>query len=387
MKTTQTVSKYVLGAFLVVAMQSCSGFNQDPFTEKIDAIKNAVPPTVDQKDQNELRTQFLTFETPDIVGFKESVKGNYTFKVKHYFGADYNLNIDVANLTDFPGLQFNKATNEITWTPFKGIVPSNKTVTSKVLVFKIEPVSISGTSTKISTHTVKVPVFIESDLAKPEIVKVEILNYMVEEGNKLEFNVIVKDNSASQSTIPSLQFLSQANMRSVASYTFIRTPSFDTVTQTWKFVVTVDLISADVTKSMEDAPLMISAVNSFGYTSMPTQVRLTVATKLVKAQSTLPSANTFVAGKENTVSFTIFDPSGESQVSLLTTVGLPAGASLTCANQAKMFAECKLTWTPDVSEIGKVYRAGMSIQTKGTAAMDTRTVTNDILFDINVITK
>lgn len=332
--TMQTLKTLAAWTVLAGALAGCSGgLNQDPYANQPDEVKNAGPmdPKPKEKKGDALSSAYLRIQSEDSYEFREGVETKVTIKGavladvnghEPILGQDYQLTID--NMTDFPGASFDAMSGEFKWTPKPGYVSEEYTRNVHIeatLTTLFQPIlqtkkSIVGVITRASID--------------PTVESVDDLTSApTKEGETRDFRVWVRDPHASDKspdTKPRLAIVSDgAGSSSAANLIYCvgtggcTNPDKDpNDPQRFGFKLRLDLTNKEITKDTTTLSFGVIAISRFGETSAVRSQKVVVKSKLQDPEiswSTADSINV-VAGKENLVNFTVYDPGSEGTLTI-----------------------------------------------------------------------
>lgn len=372
-----------------LGLAACTGFKQDPFSDKEDAIKNATPPST--KPVQQTGPDRILFDVPLVNTFKEGVEGKLQIDYRSLLSGPYKYWVEISNLDSFPGATFDNQKNIFTWKPAPGTVDSGmavKTFELQVTVFA-EPTDGSSKTTRKETLTAVVAV--ENDMEKPTITGVKyngnlVTNLQTEEGKVVTLEVQVRDNTDGKNT--SLMFSALSNYRTVSPYAkFLGKTLNDPIGKIWSYTVQVDLTNAEITTGMDTASFLVSAVNEWGQVSVPYSVNMTVLTRMGATASTLPTAIQAKAGQLTTIPFVISDSLNESYPEFAMLSGADINTvRVDCErNPDRVFIMCSVLLNPTATQVGQSFTFQIVTETRGSAVQDSRRVRNNINVNYTVV--
>lgn len=338
----------------------CS-MKQDPFADKSDDIRTAQPPKEKPMPTPIVITtaDVLQIDTDDFYTFQEGTKGEFKITGRvliqidgktPVLNKDYELNVD--NISEFPGATFNKTTGMFSWTPPTDFVDQNYTrqVTMEV---SIRTMRDSYARSEI------VKVFVERLMTDPSIVSVDDLTAQpLREGDIRAFRAVVFDPDAENTAkaMPQLMITNaQAGANIGSRVKVVSGPTRDTVNKSnWIFDLQIDLRDIEITKSEDTLQFGLMSVSRFGRSSAPKSVPVKIKTLVSEPIISWPSGSsiTFVAGQPNVATFTIMDPKSEGKVRL-TFTQCPVGktpAVCRCQAVGQTQSTCTIEWRPDKAD-------------------------------------
>lgn len=367
----------MIGLLSVLVFAGCTGFNQDPLKDASNAVKNGVPPNTKTDFENALPKESYNLIQPEggSLVFKVGKTTTFLIQLKGYMPA-YDYSFSIENMADFPGAKLDAAGN-FTWNPPSTMLAGSvyhKSFDAKVI---IRATGKNGGT--ILTNSENILFHVETDATTVPSVKSivfppAIFNpLMIEEGNVRDVTVFAEDLDGQDTAgmKPTLVFSGL-----LAPYSAVRATRFTAATNQWEFDVRIDLGAADVTKTVQSAPLLVQVLNRLNKSSVPFKIDFTVLPRLGAALSTFNNATVFKLNVENKVPFTIYDAQGESIPTLISTGSLPLGAVISCEKTTRWFQQCVFEWTPN--SIGG-FSTILEIETRSSSLTDTRPPVKNII--------
>lgn len=284
--------------------------------------------------------------------------------------SNYELEVIIENMSDFPGATFNKATRTFGWTPTGSIFNGqlNRRMQLNV-VFIGKPSSKNKTSTVVFRRDWPVKIDVTRSPSQPQITQWSIFPAFVQEGSitKIWLQITDKDAGKSMDQYPRLVLNGVAKGAALEPY--IKISDVQQIsTDTFKYEVLLDLEDVELTTSVKDFELQFSPQSQFGATGGSKTWSVTVYTSLKKPVSTWTGVQKFKAGVENTYVFTVFDGAGEGTLEYFAGLAkLPVGANVKCDNsQNASYLVCTMTWTPDPMQVGQTFNSTISVKSSFT---------------------
>lgn len=353
LKISRVFQTATVALALAIIGAGCS-MHQDPYADQSDAVKNRVAPEKDKAPPpgKADKQEALWIDADDNFEFKEGAANSVVTigarvsseLLGHdpVLGQDYTLSID--NLADFPGASFDAPTGQLTWSPRPGFVQSNYT---RNVHFDV---TLTTKFSPIRKTTKSILAVVTRSKIDPSIVSIEDLSVNpIHEGEARVFKVVVRDPHAddqddmrplltvvaSDNTKPSAAgYITQQKGMGTANPT--RDPNDPTL---WNFNLVIDLRNKELTTGKTTLGFGLVATSRYGEASPIKTGNATVITSLNDPLVTWPDSQPIdvVAGKENTVTFSVFDPKAEGNLSVNFTtrcdVTLGGAATCSCAAQ------------------------------------------------------
>lgn len=380
---------FLISLLAAIVFGGCTGFKQDPFQDKIEAIQNAKPPDTKPEPTRPMSPGAASIIVTNRTVFKEGKTGSFTLSVKSLLEG-YSYKIQVANLDEFKNATFDAATGVFSWTPEQGTITS-------VDGFQEFTLKTSIVATPISTAVPQVPlvgndpvtVIVQDNASRPTVKNVRAsmgspVSTFFEEGTSRSFVVTIEDfdsvNAAGM--MPTLDFKGK-----LAEYTTASTPRFYATRNEWEFDIRIDLTTADLTKSVDTASLIISAQSRSSQLSAPfPKMDFTILMKFGTAASNLPVVGTEIkANVQNSIPFMIYDTNKEAVLNVLAPMFLPTGAQIICDKSTLPFQLCYLNWTPSSFDIGRNFNVLVPVEFKNPNPADIRTARSNVAMILRVV--
>ncbi len=348
-KLTAVCSTAFLLALTISAVGCSNGLEQDPYANQPDAVKDSTVPTEKQKRDERGQAdkpESLRIDSDDSFSFVEGQENSYKITGRilasvnghePVLGQDYELTVE--NINELSGASFDAASGKLTWTPPVGYVDQaytqnvnvEVTLTTKFLPIRRTTKSIVAVVTRKSTN--------------PVIESVEDIGTIATaEGSVRNFQIVVYDPHAddkSPNNLPRLVFVSVNNGKASATPYLICLPSCSSPTKIagrsgyYTFKAALDVSNVEVTNSKVTLSFGVMAVSRFGEASGVTSANASVYTSISKPELSWAETEpiSVVAGQENTVNFTVYDPLSNSDLTVTfnTRCDLVLGANSTCA--------------------------------------------------------
>lgn len=356
-------------AVLSVVMSACS-FNQDPFEEKSDQIKNGIPPELDKEPPlpKPLASDALRIDTLDFYTFKEEVEGEIQISGRVLTAnPQFELSIDSNSLKDFPGAVFDPKTGVFKWTPPRESTGAEYGLPKRLVVRLTAPSPVGGA---IIGTTKAILVYVTRSEVDPEIVSIDdLVKLPVREGTLQKFNVVVRDPDSidAEGLRPSLVAIPSVRGPSdISGLIYMQEPStlepnpaqdpIDKKKWTFKMVLDLrapaaDMRGRDFTRTQDRFKFGLQVNSRFGRKAFKNDGEAQIWTDVMKPEVSWFDPMTVVAGQENLIQFTVYDPYAEGQltINLLTRIDLelPGPAVWKCIPSSREgnFL-CKLNWKP-----------------------------------------
>lgn len=349
------IKSLILLLTLFVLSACHNGWNQDPFADEPEDVRNPVPKT------NEVPTQppsqsvmFIDMET-----FWNSYEGNsitlpFTWRLTHPNSTF--LRLEVENLEElFPGATLNvneaEKSGDLSLVIPEGYVPGSLYVAQVPLTFSLYA-DIDG-EVQIRKLTVAVNV-LRTSVGQPVIERFENVPNSMIEGEKRAFQVFVRDNDSANG--PVLSIRGTGNGFNSAAHLIDHFMSGQQVPGNpglWKYEGLIDLDYNDVelTKSQLDLSALFIAYSAFGVPSNSKRMNFRVYSSASEPQFYFGSNRiSFKKETANNYVFSVVDEKGEGSLSarfIDCTGDLGQGAQCSCQGSGPQLS-CTVSWTPTV---------------------------------------
>lgn len=350
----------------VLAITACQ---QDPFADKSDKIKNGVPPEL-QRDPPKEKAQSkdsYQIDALEFYEFHEQVESEITLSGR-VLQAKATFTLQIDNLAkDFPGATFDSVTGIFKWTPPRQTTGGDYQKTLRMIVRLNTKDLVSG---KDGGTTKEIPIHITRSELDPEFVTIDdIKTVPTREGEIRKFNVIVKDPDSADAdgkrpVITSV--IAQIGTADLSSLVYMQdagpNPMQDPSNkQQWIFKMFLDLrVQADqrgrdFTRTTDVFKFGLKATTQFGRSTMKAY-DAAVITDVLKPEISWFEPVEAIAGQENTIQFTVFDPYAEGNLSVnfISRVDQLQGAATASCKTASREGNvlCKISWKPLVTTTG-----------------------------------
>ncbi|CAN5563217.1 hypothetical protein BH10BDE1_BH10BDE1_29200 [soil metagenome] len=357
--------------FLGAGLMACS-LNQDPYADKSEAIKQGVPPEVDRPAPvpKPVASDALRIDSLDFYTFKEQVEGEITISGR-VLAANPTFELSIDNLKDFPGAKFDSKLGSFKWLPPRDTT-GGEYGAPKRLVVRLTAPSMTGGATLGTTKAILL--YVTRGELDPEIVSVEDLvkPNPTREGEVRKFNVVVKDPDSSDvdggrpriNAIPAKRGASDISglVYMEESTTTDPNPVQDASNkQLWTFKMLLDLRvpvdqrGRDFTRTQAKFIFGLQATSRFGRVGVK-EVEASILTDVLKPEVSFFDPIDVVAGQENVIQFTAFDPYAEGKVTVnfVTRVDqLPGSAIQNCKAASREGNQlCRISWKPTATTKG-----------------------------------
>lgn len=356
-----------------LALGAGCSLEQDPYADQPDSIKKSVPPEQSKGEPSRATaSDALRIDTADFYSMKEGKPTEIAISARVLLSVNGNtpvlgkdFDVEVENLKDFPGAQYDPVTGKFTWTPPFGFVDKESTRNAAlklVLTTHFEP---------RMTRRKEVLIFVTRAENDPEIVEVTDLNSWntYEEGQEIPFTVRVKDPDAlpMAGMRPRILLIEAGTNRSGSPYVQLDpgwrgdNPFQDPMDPSvWIFRMVFDTTKKEVTQSQENFSFGVVVTSRFGRVSAPKTVTLQLKTSIRPPKTTWLTVADFYAGQQNKFSFSAFDALEEGDVTVTTKnlKDLPGGnAAFRCRSMNNSSSQsCTLDWlVPDTVKDGSTY--------------------------------
>lgn len=369
---TQRKNSIPLGLLLLsMSLAMTIGCQQDPYANKSEEIRNGIPPELQQvpKAEKPRDKDALHIDSLDFYTFKESVMSEITFSGRVLEpNGKFELSLD--NKAKFPGATFGPAKSgapgfyTFTWNPPRDTTGTEYAVERRLVVRLTSPATTPTGTTEGTTKAVLI--YVTRAEVDPEIVSVDnLITVPTREGELRKFNVVVKDPDAADAdgARPRLVSLpAQKGIKDVAGLVYMQevvtpelNPQFDSLTGHWTFKMILDLrVQADqrgrdFTRNQETFKFGLQTVSRYGRVGMK-DVDASILTDVMKPDVSWFDVIDAVAGQENVIQFTVFDPyaEGKLNVSFITRVDQLPGAAVSNCKTASREGNvlCRISWKP-----------------------------------------
>ena len=372
MKQPKSFSLGLLAATIAMiagVVTGATGCQQDPFANKSEQIRNGIPPEL-QKEPTAAKPRdkdALRIDSLDFYSFKEQIESEFTItgRVLEPKGT-FELSVD--NLKEFPGAKFDPKTGNFKWTPPRDTT-GGEYGRERRLVVRLTSPSLTGGTTEGTTKAILI--FVTRAELDPEIISVDdLVRVPTREGEIRKFNVTVRDPDATDvdggrprlNSIPSKRGPSDVSGLVYLQESVDPNPMQDPANkQQWIFKMVLDLRvpadqrGRDFTRTQENFKFGLQAISRFGRNAVR-DVDASILTDVLKPEVSWFDPIEAVAGIENVIQFTVYDPYAEGKLSVnfVTRVDqLPGAATSSCkvvSREGNVL--CKISWKPLATTTG-----------------------------------
>jgi hypothetical protein len=383
---------FILNALVLVVLgyfQSGCGqsFVKDPLINKPSPLQNGQIPNNKIKDPTNTPSDAIKIDSSDIVSFMEEREDKIELKVR-VLQPDYEGQLFIDNFDEFPGAKFDSQSGEFVWTPAKGLVTDGF---SRQLELRISAIAKtlenSDDNAPILMTQKRIIILLNRKLSLPEIKKVDGLPPQMREGDSRILYVQIVDPDAGSTLKEEPHLVVEAfdkDTKSLAPFVSILETTPDYAKKEWKYKLKIDLEKAEITRSSELYGVNIQVINHFGKVSSLYPIGFRIFTKLNKPNTTWKNGYEFLAGEEGRVSFLIYDPGQEGEVSLKGQPQIPQGSTLNCLRASLGVASCEFKWNPSSQYIGKSQHLKFEIQNRSTDYRDSNIESNSVDLKLSV---
>ncbi len=350
------MNKLIAFAIVVLSMAAasgCGGWDQDPMSGKDGVLKDGWPYPTKPIGTKPVNPNMITITAPYFVSFEEEKNRKFEILVR-VLEDGYTADLEIENLSDFPGATYNTTDNVFSWTPAKGYVESMgvgvsvlKELKIKVNAYKTGSIVYSG------DHKVEIRVF--RDYTAPEITRIDMPRQVMREGERMDISVYYSDKDADpndRSTWATLRLESFPALKSLAGLMqFSRTNKGAGATE-YVTTMRVDLSEGDLSANLDVYSVGLSMISRYGKTSATQRMDLTLLTSFATPITTWTEKIQVTVDTPMTYKFDIFDPKQEQVLTSDSFAGLPLGSDIQCQSTARSVLNCVLTWTPQAGTEG-----------------------------------
>jgi hypothetical protein len=369
-----------IGLSFLVA--SC-GLNQDPLKSLNSKVKDSRPVTKPDQKVDPVASDALRIDSESIVTFTEGVAGHFEAHAK-VFLSDYTASdLQIDNASEFPGMTYDAATGILTWTPEVGSVHEDF-YTTKMLTLKLSATSINKNMPPlIASKNIQIIVN-RTNYNAPKFTSASQDLKSISEGMSDEYCFAFSDDDSldQNGKRPRVEiFQDSASDVNIAGYATVSSLDFSSSDRTWNACIQINLQNAELTKDVASSNLNFRIYSRFNKVSPDYHTEIKIYTQLGDVVSTFPDKTVVKPQVDNHISFLVYDPHFEGNVTL-DSQSLPAGATVTCKPQQEMLA-CDFAWNPTADQANSSPDATVTF--KSTNKKDSsRSHDTDLTLDIHV---
>jgi hypothetical protein len=364
----------VLAALFVVSAAMGCSVNQDPFEEKSDQIKNGIPPELDKEPPvpKPLASDALRIDALDFYTFREEVEGEISISGRVLTAnPQFELTIDSTSLKDFPGAVFDGKTGVFKWTPPRESTGTEYGVPKRLVVRLTAPSPVGGA---IIGTTKAILVYVTRSEVDPQILTVDdLVRTPVREGELRKFTVTVRDPDSIDADGLRPRLVAVPSVRGpsdVSGLVYMQDPTvadpnpvqdpMDKKKWIFKMVldlrVPADMRGRDFTRAQDKFKFGLQVTSRFGRVGYKNDGEVMIWTDVMKPEISWFSPIEVIAGQENVVQFTIYDPYAEGKltVNFQTRLDqLPGSAISKCISASREGnILCTISWKPLATTTG-----------------------------------
>lgn len=378
--------KKMLIPVLVLAAAGCGKFQEDPLKGQARELGNGRPPAERVDAPEAVSQNMLRLDVLNKFSFKEGRADEYDISAR-VLAPNYTVEVVIVNIADFPGATYDAITGKMKWTPPAGFILADLSRKLNMLIEATGIPRFAGEDYFKVQRTVEIEVVREPSV--PEILSKTNLDW-IREGQTKSVEIVVRDADAALGKAPVLDLLPSSSGFNLAPYARVGNPRRSTSSpDQYTFTVSIDLSSAEITRSGGEGAFRFQARSQFQKVSSIENVGFRVYTKLDNALTTWIKAVDFVPAVPRSYNFQIFDPRSEGNLSIRSITGLPAGATINCAdrNRQQLFIlNCQLDWVaPATIKVEITATVTMRIESRNLDMSDGEVVSTDMQLPLRVI--
>lgn len=333
----------VLSSLLLLSV-GC-GMKQDPMEGKPDAVRNGHPPSEKVETQEPEQSDVIRIDTVNKYTFVEGREDKISILAR-VLAPDFETQIQIVNIADFPGANYDQVSGEFSWAPPKGFVFDGL---KKVLELNIRVFSKSTklVQQRLFTKDRTVEVAVERSMGAPVIVKVEGFPANVTESESYNFTILVRDEDAGpvQDSFPRLVF-SGPNYGALSLAPFIKIIRVDPdfLKREFLYSLSVDLRSSNLTDGYASTGFSVKAISRYNVISANTNIDSYILASFGAPKTSWTNEIKIQAGTEFNYSFVVYEPTGRADFETYE-IDIPDGAIVACdTNSSRGVMPCTLRW-------------------------------------------
>lgn len=374
----------ILLALLMTSAMFLAACDQDPLSGAPDPVRTGERPDFGKPAPvKAVPEDFMMIDVADIRGRVGSLMElNISGRV---LLPNVNHTMGIENLIDFPGATYDATTGIFSWTPTKSLMGGQME-----MAFPLNVVMYTEASSDypVASRRVKqVMITIENQASKPIVKSVSVNATKLLAGRSYQVSFAVEDLDATSASdiriYPSNCTKSYDN--SIAAYVS-RYMTIEPTTTPGQFTgrLTLDLSDADYIASGEYC-FGLSATSKRGETSALVETEIDVEAKLPQSRSTLSSNVEMTVGEKKKISFSIFDPSQNGEITLDKDLDISKdfpGSTVTCESVKDWLLTCEVI-IDATTTVSSVYSYDLNVTnsaggTSNQAVKNKHTLTIDV---------
>ncbi len=297
----------------------------DPLAKKSDEVKNAQKPGPVKEPEKPLAENILQIDSESgYFVFVDGVSQEITISGRSFFENSL-FNLEILNIADFENatvdyVQGDKAadvaaTAKMKWEPHLTLGVNEQTV------MNLDVMISTNFQGNVYSYRRSIPVFIyRKDVRVPKILKVTGAGgSIIENGAPVTLTVDVEDKESQNRDgfRPTLMFQPRYIGNGLSLAQFIKQDKVELVDEAaglWKITAIINLNGAELTPGYTSGYFSTAVISSSGIRSPLQDSFLRVLTSVTQPAITWNGPVNFKAGKDNVLSFTVYDPKSENNI-------------------------------------------------------------------------
>jgi hypothetical protein len=328
----------ILGVLLVTA--ACSKLEQDPLVDKKGQFDRGIEkPTVPEAPKP-VDSDAIRIDAVSYFSFLEQEADEIKISARVLI-PDYELQISIPNIADFPGATYDAANGVFRWNPPRNLIPVDRQRIERMLQVRV---AARKENNPALIGTKSIVVALQRNLQIPVVRSVDISSISLREGRDTNFRVLVRDLDADLSdnrTWPRLELgmvVDRTPLMNVVKFLRI-----DREGQDLSYSFNMNLMNKELTKNFVDAGLSFTPISRYQSVGTPANLSIRIFTSFSILASTWQPIQV-VAGEKIDQTFLIMDTKSELTLRYLRTENLPGGATMSCTPANRNVLSCRLQW-------------------------------------------
>ena len=345
----------LLVAFTVLTftLPGCGDWNKDPLAGKDKRFQDGAPDLVEAPKEEAFPSDAVKITAPYSVSLEEEVLQKFEIFARVLIDG-YDVHVEIENLEDLPGAQYDPQTKIFSWAPPLGFVDSSHTgdvwvdLPLKIRAFATKPGEVVHTAEQI------VPLKVTRMFSVPEILRIEAPEARLREGEAMTVDVSFSDRDSDPGkpqTWTTLELHSLKDAKSMAGF-LSHVETVHVSGTEYRSTFKLDLTSSEVTKDLDRYSVGFKTYSRYGKQGQLRRFALDFLTVFSTPITTWIETVEARVGEALTYRFLISDPKQETVLSIDSLMGQSENAEIACVPTNRGVLACTLEWTPLESETG-----------------------------------
>lgn len=379
--------KILLAVVTSLMFLTACEFQQDPTKGAPDAVREGRLPDAEKPiPPKAFPKEALQIDAPTLVNGR--VGSPVEFKIQgRVMVPDVSFQLSVDNLADFPGATFDPATGDFKWVPTKAQVGSFPSMEMALRVSLVTDATPANPTVSIEKKTISLVIM--NAYNKPIINTVTGPSSAVIGASTTKFQVTFEDIDAlnEADTTLNVRDCSTWNSESIAHLVDVRASQADAAAGKYKADVYLGLSDSKAASLPSgEYCFAIVAISKHGVSSEPYKAQISIEGKFKNTKATMEWTPVINIGDKVRISFSIFDPTGNGNVSVKSMDDIATmlpGSTLSCKQvwNAKSQVDCA-GLIDATNAVENVYEVKIVTENKGSRSTLVTTTDHVLRIDI-----